>query len=160
MFETHLDATYAWFGLALVSVAAIGAVAGLPTAPPPDADGAAHTIGSVAEGEYVATAEHGLAADRMRLTPRTIELAGGGGSARSTVRGMAVTPVSPDGSGGDPRLRRVLNGVPARTVFEDPDAFADAAARARAGDHRWRTAPQQLTVRQVRYGGHRVTLVG
>lgn len=160
MFETHLDATYAWLGLALVSVVAVGVVASLPTAPPPDADGVAHTIGSVAEDEYVATAEHGLAADRMRLTPGTIELSSDGGSARSSIRGMPVTPVPPEGSGGDTRLRRVLNGVPAGTVFEDPEAFAGAADRARAEDHGWRTAPERLTVRQVRYGGYRVTLVG
>ncbi|GAA0519616.1 hypothetical protein SAMN04488066_10759 [Halorubrum aquaticum] len=160
MFETHLDATYAWFGLALVSVAAVGVVVALPTAPPPDADGVAHTIGSVADGEYVATAEHGLAADRMRLTPRTIELSTAGGSVRSTVRGPPITPVPPAGSGDDPRLRRVLNGVPPRIVFEDPERFADAAARARTADHGWRTAPERLTVRQVRYGGHRVTLAG
>ena len=160
MFETHLDATYAWLGLALVSVATVGVVAALPAAPPPDADGVAHTLGSVADGEYVATAEHGLAADRMRLTPNAIELETDGGSARSTIRGPPITPVSPGGSAVDPRLRRVLDGVPPRAAFEDPEAFADAAARARAEDHQWRVAPQRLTVRQVRYGGTRVTLVG
>ncbi|SMO36178.1 DUF7283 family protein [Halorubrum cibi] len=161
MFEIHLDAAYAWVGLALVSVVTVGVVAALPAAPPPDVNGAAHTIGSIADGEYVATAEHGLAADRMRLTPHTIELENGGGSARSTFRGPPVTPVPTAGShDGDPPLRRVLNGVPPRTVFEDPEAFADAAARSRARDHRWRTAPKRLTVRQVRYGGTRVTLVG
>ncbi|OYR58545.1 DUF7283 family protein [Halorubrum halodurans] len=160
MFEIHIDATYAWLGLALVSVATVGVVAALPAAPPPDADGVAHTIGSVADGEYVATAEHGLAADRMRVTPHAVELENGGGSARSTVRGPPITPVAPAGSGGDARLRRVLTGVPPGTAFEDPEAFADATARARAGEHRWRPAPRRLTVRQVRYGGTRVTLVG
>ncbi|MFC5277568.1 hypothetical protein ACFPM1_02120 [Halorubrum rubrum] len=160
MFETHLDATYAWLGLALVSVVTVGVVAALPAAPPPDADGIAHTIGAVADGEYVSTAEHGLAADRMRLTPHTVELENGGGSARSALRGPPITPVVPGGTAVDRRLRRVLDGVPPRTVFEDPEAFSDAAAQARSRNHRWRTAPQRLTVRQVRYGGTRVTLVG
>lgn len=158
MFETQVDATYAWVGLALVSVVAVGVVAALPTAPPPDADGVAHTVDSVADGEYVATAEHGLAAERIRLTPRTIELAGDGGTARATFRGSPITPVATDRS--DPRLRRILSGVPPQAVFDDPDAFAATAERARTSEHGWRSAPERLTVRQVRYGGHRVTLVG
>jgi len=68
MFETNVDATYAWLGLALVSVAAAGVAATLPASPPPDASGVAHTIDSVADGPHPARAEHGLAASQMRLT--------------------------------------------------------------------------------------------
>ena len=160
MFETNLDATYGWLGLAIVSVATAGVVASLPAAPPPDADGVARTIDSVAEGEYVATAEHGIAADRIRLTTRTVELSDGDGTARATIHGSPVTPVPTGAVGVDGRLRRVLGGVPPETVFDDPKTFAAAADRARTADHEWRRSPEQLTVRRVRYGDLRVTLVG
>jgi len=74
MFEINLDATYAWLGLALVSVATAGIATALPASPPPDANGVAHTIDSVADREYPATAEHGLAAARIRLTTQSVAL--------------------------------------------------------------------------------------
>jgi hypothetical protein len=162
VFETHLDATYAWLGLAVVSVATAGVAATLPTSPPPDASGAAHTIETVANGGYPATAEHGLAADRVRLTPRSIALDGADGTARVPFRAPLITPVPPNGGerGGDESLRRVLDGVPPDAVFDDPDALSAAAKRARDGDHGWRAAPKRLTVRRVHYGGVHVTLVG
>jgi hypothetical protein len=160
MFETNLDATYAWLGLAVVSVVTAGVVGSFPASPPPDADGVAHTIDSVAEGEYVATAEHGLTADRMRLTTRTVELSDGDGAARAPLRGAPVTPVPAEGPGADGRLRRVLDGTPPDAAFGGSEAFADAAADARTVDHEWRSSPETLTVRRVRYGELRVTLVG
>ena len=72
MFEIHADAMYTWVGLAVVSVAVFGVAATLPTTPPPDATGLAHTVDSVATSEYAATAEHGLAAERIRITPHRI----------------------------------------------------------------------------------------
>ena len=162
MFETNLDATYAWLGLALVSVATAGIAAALPASPPPDASGVAHTSDSVGARDHPATAEHGLAADRLRLTPRSIALDGGGEPARAAIHAPRVTPVSPGGnqSSTEGRLRRVLNGAPPDAVFDEPDALAAAASRARASDHEWRTAPDRITVRQVHYGGIDVTLVG
>jgi hypothetical protein len=160
VFETHLDATYAWLGLAVVSVATAGVAATLPASPPPDAAGVAHTIETVAGGEYPATAEHGLAADRVRLTPRSVSLDGDGGSARAPIRAPPITPVLTGGKGGDERLRRVLDGVPPGAAFDDPDSLAAAAERARSAEHGWRSAPGRLTVRRVHYGGVHVTLVG
>ncbi|PAU85412.1 hypothetical protein CK500_01710 [Halorubrum salipaludis] len=162
MFETHLDATYAWLGLALVSVATVGVAAALPASPPPDASGVAHTIDSVADGEHPATAEHGLAADRIRLTSRSVALDGGGGTARAALRAPRITPVpTPRGGTADAGgLRRVLGGVPADAAFDDPETFEAAAERARSGDREWRPAPDRLTVRRVHYGGVHVTLVG
>lgn len=159
MFETHLDATYAWLGLAVVSVAAAGVAATLPASPPPDAAGVAHTVESVGNAEYPATARHGLAADRIRLTPRSIALDGDGGSARAPLHAPRITPVPP-GGGGDDRLRRVLDGVPPDAAFDDAEALAAAAGRARSADHEWRPASDRLTVRRVHYGGVHVTLVG
>ena len=162
MFETHLDATYAWLGLALVSVATVGVAAALPASPPPDASGVAHTIDSVAGGEHPATAEHGLAADRIRLTNRSVALDTGDGSARAALRATRITPVPTDrhGRADADRLRRVLAGVPPNAAFDDPEAFATAAERVRAREYEWRPAPDRLTVRRVHYGGKHVTLVG
>ena len=160
VFEIHADATYTWVGLAAVSVVVFGVAATLPTAPPPDATRLAHTVDSVATAEYAATAEHGIAAERIRVTPRRIALASDGGTASATLRGAPVTPVLPSATAEHARLRRVLDGVTPDRVFDDPATFHEAATRARDADHRWDRAPDRLTVRAVTYGGHRVTLVG
>ena len=165
MFETHLDATYAWLGLAVVSVAAVGVAAAFPVSPPPDADGVARTVDSVADGEYPATAEHGLAADRIRLASGSVSLGDDRGAARAALDAPRITPVIRAGAAApnattDARLRRVLDGAPPDAAFDDPAAFAAAADRARAADAKWTPAPDRLTVRRVHYGGVRVTLVG
>lgn len=162
MFETHIDATYAWLGIALVSVATAGVAAALPATPPPDASGVAHTIDSVADSEYPTTAEHGIAAGRIRLTERSVSLNGGGGTAQASIRAQQITPLSAEreGASRDSGLRRILDGVPPDAVFDDPEEFAAAAERARSTDHQWRPAPERLTVRRVHYGGVHVTLVG
>jgi len=162
VFETNLDATYAWLGIAVVSVATAGVAATFPSSPPPDTDGVAHTVESVAGGEYPATAEHGLAAERIRLAPRSISLDDGRGIARAGLDAPRVTPVtrSGPGSGDHERLRRVLDGVPPKAVFDDPAAFAAAAERARTTAPSWERAPDRLTVRQVHYETVHVTLVG
>ena len=162
MFETHLDATYAWLGLAVVSVAAVGVAAAFPAAPAPDADGVARTVDSIAGGEYPATAEHGIAAERIRLTDGSVSLGDERGSARARLDAPRVTPVLPAESNAttDARLRRVLDGVPPDAAFDDPASFAAAAERARATDGDWAPAPDRITVRRVHYGDVRVTLVG
>jgi len=162
MFETNLDASYAWLGLALVSVATAGVAAALPTSPPPDASGVAHTIDAVGDGDHPATAERGLAADRIRLTTRSVALEGGGGIARTTLHAPRITPVltGEDETVTDGRLRQVLDGAPPDAAFDGPDAFAAAASQARAADQVWRPAPDRITVRRVHYGGVHVTLVG
>lgn len=164
MFETHLDATYAWLGLAVVSVATAGVAAAFPASPPPDADGVARTVDSVAGGEYPATAEHGIAADRLRLTDGSVSLGDDRGTARTALDAPRITPVIRPGAAAnattDARLRRVLDGVPPDAAFDDPAAFAAAAERARATDPGWIPAPDRITVRRVHYGEVRVTLVG
>ncbi|SNR53450.1 DUF7283 family protein [Halorubrum vacuolatum] len=159
MFDAPIDATYAWLGIALVSVVTAGVVASLPSSPPPDAAGVAHTIDSVADGEHPATAEHGLGADRIRLTDRSVALETGDEVAHTTLLAPRITPVLTWEEGSDD-LRRVLKGVPPEQVFDDPGAFEDAARDARAADHEWHPAPNRLRVRQAHYDDVRVTLVG
>ncbi|RLM67438.1 hypothetical protein DVK05_11985 [Halorubrum sp. Atlit-8R] len=166
MFETHLDATYAWLGLAVVSVAAVGVAAAFPASPPPDADGVARTVDSVADGEYPATAEHGIAANRIRISAGAVSLGDDRGTAWAALDAPRITPVVRPTAGVSPaavtdaRLRRVLDGAPPDAAFDDPAAFAAAAERARAADATWTPAPEQITVRRVHYGDVRVTLVG
>ncbi len=160
MFDAPLDATYAWLGIALVSVATASVAAALPASPPPDAAGAAHTIDSVADGDHPATAEHGLTADRVRFTDRTVALGSDGEVAHATLVAPRITPVPPTAHRDADDLRRVLNGAPPDRVFDDPEAFAAAAERARAADHDWRAAPSRLTVRRVHHDDVQVTLVG
>jgi hypothetical protein len=166
VFETHPDATYAWLGLAVVSVATVGVAAAFPASPPPDAGDVARTVDSVADGNYPATAEHGLAADRIRLTSGSVSLGDDRGTARAVLDAPRITPVTRPTAGVPPtettdaRLRRVLDGAPPDAAFDDPASFAAAAERARATDAVWMPAPDRLTVRRVHYGNVRVTLVG
>ncbi len=161
MFDAPLDATYAWLGVALVSVVTAGVAATLPASPPPDVAGAAHTIDSVADGDHPATAEHGLTADRIRLTDRTVALGSNGEVAHTTLVAPRITPVPSSESHRDAgELRRVLHGAPPDRVFDDPEALSTAADRARTADHDWRAAPNRLTVRRVHYDDVQVTLVG
>lgn len=162
MFDVPIDATYAWLGIAVASVAALGVAATLPAAPPPDAAGVALTIDAVADGEYPATAEHGIVADRIRITAGVVVLStSGGGTARATLQAPRITPVPMKGeTATDERLRRVLSGVPPETAFEDRGAFRTAAETARTGPHEWHAAPDRIRIRQVHWGEIRVTLVG
>jgi hypothetical protein len=155
MFDAPVDALLAWFGVAAVSIAVLGVAAGLTVPPEPDATGAADTVDAIAGGTYPATAEHGLAADRLKLTPTRVALRSGDRVARERFLFDPVTPV-----GGDDRLRRVLGGQPPSHQFEDPEAFTAAVAEARETESSWRPAPDRLRVRQVHWEDTRVTLVG
>lgn len=160
MFDVPVDATYAWLGVVLASFATVGVAATLPAAPPPDASGVAHTIDAVADGEHPATAEHGLAADRLRITTGTVSLAGDGGTARATLYAPRITPVGAGDGSATAGLRRVLEGEPPPAVFSDRESFRNAAETARTAPHEWNAAPDRLRIRQVHWGEVRVTLVG
>lgn len=155
MFEPNIDGLYTWIGVAAVSVTVLGTAAALPTAPPPDAEGLATTVDAVAGGEYPATAEHGVAADRIRVTDSAVTLAGSGGTRRAAFHFDGVTPVREDR-----RLERVLDGEHPERVFDSPSAFADATEAAKTAEPSWRSAPDRVRVRQVHWGDIRVTLVG
>lgn len=155
MFDTPVDTLYRWVGAAMASLAVAGVVTGLPTHPAPDATGVASTVDAVAASPYPSTAEHPLAADRVKLGPGRLTLDGPGGTAHAT---FAYGPVTPVGSGSG--LARVLSGVPPERVFDRPADLASAASDARERDARWRAANGVVRVRTVVWEGVRVTLVG
>jgi len=155
VFDTPVDGWYAWVGVAAASAALVGAAAGLPTTPPPDAAGVADTVDRTAATEYGAYAEHPLDAAEVRLTPRGVALRADSGTVTATFVYGPVTPV-----GGDEDLRAVLRGVPPERRFDSTAEFRRAAARARANEDRWRRVDGPLVVRHVVGEGYDVTLVG
>lgn len=156
MFGVHADGWYAWLGVAAVGVAVLAVVLGLPTAPPPDAAGAADAVDRTAAAEYGASAAVPLdAARRVVIDPRGIGLRNDAGTTRAT---FAYGPVTPVGGGGP--LRRVLEGAPPGTVFGSAAALRRAAAAARDRDGGWRPVDGPLLVRHVALEGRDVTLVG
>jgi hypothetical protein len=157
MFDLPLEAWYGWIGLSLAGVALVGAAAGLPTAPPPDAGAAAATVDRVAAAEYAATAEHPLDGAEIRLGTRRIGIRSEAGAAHATFAFGPVTPVPV----GDSPLRDVLYGTPPDRAFDSPAAFRQAVvdARADAADAPWRPVDRTLIVRRISWGGVNVVLV-
>jgi hypothetical protein len=155
MFDTPIDAWYAWLGLSVASLAVFGVVTAFPTAPAPDAAAVAGTIDRIATADYDATASRDLDATAIRLGPRRIGLRNDAGAAHATLA-YPVVPVRDDA-----RLARVLRGTPPGTAFPSTAAFERAVttARERGREPRWRPAGGRLTVRRLG-GGVDVTLVG
>jgi hypothetical protein len=155
MFEAPLDAWYVWLGLAAVSATAVGVVAGLPAAPPPDAAGAAETV------DRIAASDHGTVAERplpntaaIRVGTDTLSLRGPGGTTHATVGYGPVTPAAANDS-----LAAVLRGTPPERAFDTPSHLTAAAAAARSRRPTW-TETDRLVVRRVRWEGTDVVLVG
>ena len=152
-----MEAWYGWLGLSMAGVALLGAAAGIPTAPPPDAGAAAATIDRVAAAEYAATAEHPLDAAEIRLGTRRIGLRSDTGTAHATLSFGPVTPVGASESA----LRDVLYGTPPERAFDSPGEFRQSVvdARANASDASWRPIDRTLIVRRVSWEGVDVVLV-
>jgi hypothetical protein len=157
MFDTAVESTHVWLGLAVVSAGILGLALRVPTAPPPDATGLARTVDSVAASPHEATARHPLDARQIRIGAHRVGLRGPGGDAHAS---LAYGPVVPAvGSDGD-RLRRVLRGIPPERVFGSEATFARALDRSRTTEPSWRSAPERLLVRRVTWGDTNATLVG
>lgn len=154
MFELPVDAWYVWIGVAVASVALLGLVSTFPTAPPPDAAGAAETVDDVASGSYPASATHVVKADRIAIHPNGVRLRGEGGETHATFAFGPITPAT------DERLRRVLYGAPPGDAFDSPKAFQQAAVEAGTREPEWRPTDGAVRVRQVHWRSVRVTLVG
>ncbi len=155
MFDVPVDALYVWLGVATVGVAVLGVAMALPTAAPPDATAAASAVDAVAVGPPGSQGSHDLRADRIRLGPSRIGLAGTGGRSHATFAYGPITPASGDG-----RLERVLAGDRPTTQFASQRGFEAAVGAARRSEVAWRPAPDVLTVRRVSWGEANATLVG
>ncbi|MFB6242476.1 MAG: hypothetical protein ABEH80_00130 [Halobaculum sp.] len=151
MFETHTDALYVWLGVAVVAAACLGVAGGLPTAPAPDAAGAAATVDSVAGRAAPASATHAVAARAVRVRPTALTLRNGVATSRARLVYRPVVPAATD------RLRRVTAGVPPETLFPDRAAFTTAVERARQTAE-WHRG-SEIVVRRLTWEGERVTLV-
>jgi len=155
MFGAPIDAWYVWIGLVAVGGAALGIASTLPAAVPPDADGAARTVGSVAASDHAAVGRHPLPnAESIRVGSDSISLRGPGGTEHAAFGYGPVTPVPPDS-----KLRRVLDGHPPGAVFGSEPAFEAALERAAADEPTWRPAGS-LTARRVSWRGTDAVLVG
>ncbi|WP_136588460.1 DUF7283 family protein [Salinigranum halophilum] len=156
MFDTPIDAWYAWLGLAAATLVVFGVVSSLPTTPAPDAPAVAETVDAVATSEYETTATRALDARAVRIGPRRIGLRTDAGTAHATL-GYRVVPVEPGTT-----LARVLRGQPPAAVFTSRATFERAVdtARDRARDPAWRPAGRHLVVRRLSWDGVDVTLVG
>lgn len=138
----------------VVAAAAFLVVAGsLPARPAPDAAGVANTVDEVATGDVSATSSHDHAAEAVRLRPDGVAMRNDGGTARATFAFGPVVPVD------DGPLRRVLDGVAPQVVFDDRSAFLAAVEAAKGREPRWEQS-NRITVREVSWDGHHVTLVG
>lgn len=155
MFDVPVDGWYAWLGVAAAGATLFGVAAGLPTAPPPDAAGAADTVDRTTTAEFGATAERPLDADTVELTPRGLGLRNDAGTTHARFVYGPVTPVA-EGTA----LWRVLAGVPPDRAFESDRTFRRAVDRARQRDVGWRAVDGPLLVRHLALEGRDVTLVG
>lgn len=155
MFDVPLDAWYVWIGLAIVSSAAFGVVTALPSAAPPDADGAARTVDGVAASEYEAVGKHPLSnAETVRIGTDSISVRGAGGTEHASFGYGPVVPAI-DGS----KLHMILLGEPPSRMFASPDRFDRAIRHAQSAEPQWQ-GTERLTVRRVHWGGTDAVLVG
>jgi hypothetical protein len=153
MFDTHVETTYVWVAVGAVSVVVFGLVAQLPTTASPDGAAVATTIDEVATSPPGSVATRELTATEWSLREQQVGLRSDGGTVHETL----LRPVVPAVNG---TLVAVLDGRRPSVVFDSPAAFRGATEAARTDREQWRTAPNQMTVRHVAWGGVDVTLVG
>lgn len=155
MFDVPVDAWYVYLGLAVASGAMVSLAGAMPAAAPPDANGAARTVDSVAASQHASVGSHPLAdANAVRVGSDTLSLRGPGGTAHA---GLGYGPVvfAPEES----PLGRVLRGHPPEGVFDSPAEFEQAVAERLDADPKWYRT-DRLLVRRVTWEGTDVVLVG
>jgi hypothetical protein len=151
--DPNVDAAAVWVGLALASLAVGGVVTDLPRPTPPSADPLARTVDTAAATDHAATASHPVAADAVRVGPRSVAVRGPGGTDHET---LSYGPVTPVRSGTD--LCRVARGTRPSSAFAGERALAAAARAARDRDPTW-TETDRVVARTVTWGEVDVTLV-
>lgn len=166
--EASADAWYAWVGVALVSMAVAGVVAGLPSQPPPDADKVANAVDRVAASEYGTTAEYNPDADAAWVGTRQIGLRNDGGTQYASVTFEAMTPVAAARGEIHAAANALLSGASPQVVVDQTaivseralwERLAQVRARVDTGGATWRPV-ETVRVRSVRLDGELVVLVG
>ncbi|MEY7850049.1 hypothetical protein AB7C87_12725 [Natrarchaeobius sp. A-rgal3] len=153
--EAPVDAWYVWFGVSAASVVIAGVVLGLPTGPPPDANGAGNSIDRISGSPYSASTVHEHDADEFRLQEGTgLELRNEHGRAHSSLAYGTVVLVTDD-----ERLENVTYGDSFGDEFEselereDVDATAEFLGRINEShgttDDEWYPAGDRFVVRTV-----------
>lgn len=155
MFDVPVDAMYVWIGVGAVSLAALGVVVALPGAAPPDAVHVAQAVDTVAVAPPGATEAVAISAERIRLGPYRVGLAGPGGRAHAA---FAYGPVAV--ADDSPCLDDLLAGEPPRSGFETQRAFELCIRVAQLPFPEWRPAPERLRFRRVSWGDVDVTIAG
>lgn len=155
MFDVPLDAWYVWLGLTVASSTAVAVAGAMPVAPPPDTDGAAATVDSVAASQYAAVGKHPISnANAVRIGQDSLSLRGPGGTSHATLGYGPVVPVT-----GDDQLAAVLRGTPPERVFDSRSEYERATERAASREPHWKQT-DRLVVRRVSWEGIDVVLVG
>ena len=167
--ETPADAWYVWVGVALVSIAVAGVVAGLPGQPPPDAEKAANTVDRVAASEYGTPAEYAPDAAAARVGTRQIGLRNDGGTQYASVSLEPITPVAATRGETHAAAQALLSGASPQAVVEETTIVSERALwerletvreRVDTSGANWRPVDGQLRIRSVRVDGALVVLVG
>lgn len=167
--EAPADAWYVWVGVALVSIAVAGVVAGLPSQPPPDTTTAANTVDRVAASEYGTTATYDPDAAAARIGTRQIGLRNDGGTQYASVSFGAMTPVAAARGTTHAAGTALLAGAsPQETVeqtaieseLELQERLAGVRERIDMTGATWRPVDGRMRVRSVRVDGTMVVLVG
>lgn len=167
--EAPADAWYVWVGVALVSIAVAGVVAGLPGQPPPDATKAANTVDRVAASEYGTTAVYEPDAEAARIGTRQIGLRNDGGTQYASVSIEVMTPVAAARGATHAAGTALLSGASPREAVEQTAIDSERELRERLAAVRdridrmganWRPITGQVRMRSVRIDGGVVVLVG
>lgn len=158
--EAPVDAWYVWIAVAVVAAGLFGVVTSLPSAPPPDANGAANSIDEVASNPYPANAKYHHDASEVRLGLQEVSLRTGAGTKRATVRYGPMTPLEAiDGVAYRGAVNRILDGESPTRVVETIDGVENERQLRNAADNartsiesrgaNWRPADGSLRVRKV-----------
>jgi hypothetical protein len=166
--ETPVDAWYVWLAVAMVSIALLGFVVGLPSQPPPDATQAVNTIDRVAASTHQASATYEHGADEIRIDTKQLLLRNDGGTAEASVAFGSLTPVhAVNDDHKREALQRISHGQQPAAVLRaydfDSRALLDSASQTRRRIDRhgaeWRPTDGTLRVRKIEIAGETVVLL-
>lgn len=121
--EAPADAWYVWIAVSLASLAIAGVVLGLPTGPPPDANGVTNAIERTNGDPDETAVSVGHEADEIRIDEQTVSLRNEHGISHSSVSYGSIVHVT-----GSPKLENLTAGVPFETEYADEIADPDTDA--------------------------------